>query len=129
MEFTIETTLPASPQEIYEAWLDSAQHSKMTGGEALITKIEGEEFSAWDGYISGKNLELTQDEYIKQSWWTTEFSEGQGHSIVEIHLQEDHNGHTLLKLHHSQLSDNDLKYKKGWEEHYFEPMLTYFSEK
>ncbi len=127
MEFTIETTIPAAPQQVYQAWMDSDQHTQMTGGGALITEDEGDKFSTWDGYIWGTNLELTPDKYIKQSWRTSEFGEEQGHSIVEIFLEADADGNTHLKLHHSNLSEDDLKYKEGWEEHYFTPMKAYFS--
>ena len=29
--FTLTATIPASPEEIYQAWLDSIGHSEMTG--------------------------------------------------------------------------------------------------
>ena len=50
--FTLTATIPASPEEIYEAWLDSLGHSEMTGGEANMSGEVGAEVSAWDGYIS-----------------------------------------------------------------------------
>ena len=53
--FTLTATIPASPQEIYEAWLDSLGHSEMTGGEARMSEEIGAEVSAWDDYISGRN--------------------------------------------------------------------------
>lgn len=127
MEFTIEATIPAPPGQVYHAWLDSDQHSLMTGGGALITEDEGDKYSAWDGYIWGTNLELTPTSYIKQTWRTSEFADGQSHSIVEIHFNADDDGNTHLKLHHSELTEDDIKYKQGWEDHYFTPMRAYFS--
>lgn len=127
MEFTIETTIPAPPGQVYYAWLDSDQHSLMTGGGALITEDEGDKYSAWDGYIWGTNLQLTPTSYIKQTWRTSEFADGQGPSVVEIFFEADADGNTLLKLHHSELSEEDMKYKQGWEDHYFTPMREYFS--
>jgi len=38
--FTLTTTLPASAQEIYDAWLDSLAHSEMTGGAATSADDE-----------------------------------------------------------------------------------------
>ena len=35
--FTLTTLIPASPQEIYEAWLDSVTHSEMTGSQAMMS--------------------------------------------------------------------------------------------
>jgi hypothetical protein len=52
--FTLTATIPASPEEIYEAWLNSIGHSEVTGGEATMSDEVGAEVSAWDGYISRK---------------------------------------------------------------------------
>ena len=73
--FTLTAAIPASPREIYEAWLDSLGHSEMTGGEASMSDVVGADVSAWDGYISGRNLELIPGERIVQSWRTSEFAD------------------------------------------------------
>ena len=43
--FTLTTTIPASPEEIYRAWLDSLAHSEMTGGAANMSEQLGAEVS------------------------------------------------------------------------------------
>ena len=35
--YTLTTLIPASSQEVYEAWLDSVRHSEMTGSEAMMS--------------------------------------------------------------------------------------------
>ena len=37
--FTLAAIIPASPQEIYDAWLDSVAHSAMTRSEASIGSL------------------------------------------------------------------------------------------
>ena len=39
--FRLTTTIPASAQEIYDAWLDSLTHAEMTGGEASMSDEVG----------------------------------------------------------------------------------------
>ena len=73
--FTLTTTIPASAQEIYDAWLDSLTHSEMTRGEASMSDEVDAEVSAWDRYITGRNLELVPGERIVQSWRTTQFTD------------------------------------------------------
>jgi uncharacterized protein YndB with AHSA1/START domain len=127
--FTLTTTVPASAQEIYEAWLDSLAHSEMTGSEAVMSDAVGAEVAAWDGYISGRNLELVPGERIVQSWRTTAFDEEHEDSIVTLTLEEVDDG-TLLTLVHSQVPDGQTSYQEGgWEKHYFEPMIAYFAER
>ena len=125
MQFELKATISASPQAIYDTWLDSEGHSNMTGAEASITSNPGDEFTAWDGYISGKNVQLEPGKSIIQSWRTTEFEESDPDSTIEITL-EPHVEGTLLTLHHSNLSEAGEQYIKGWEDYYFEPMKEYF---
>ena len=126
--YTLSAVIPASPAEIYRAWLDSIGHSEMTGGEATMSDEVGADISAWDGYITGRNLELIPGERIVQSWRTTEFDDECDDSVVTILLQETEGG-TLLTLEHSSVPDEYKSYEEGgWQSHYFEPMITYFGE-
>lgn len=74
-DFTVTDVIPAKPKEIYDAWLDSRLHAKMTGGQpTTITAVEGDRFVVWWGYITGKNIVLEPGKRIVQSWRTTQFS-------------------------------------------------------
>ena len=117
-----------SPTELYNAWLDSETHSEMTGGEAICSMSEGESFSTWDEYITGKNITLTPNKEIIQTWRTSEFSYEDEDSILKIRLQETTDG-TELTIHHSNIPEGQLQYTNGWKEHYFEPMTAYFNKK
>lgn len=126
MDFETEIILTATPLEIYTAWLNSKQHSAMTGGKAKIKPETGSKFSTWDNYITGKILELNPERYIKMQWRTTEFKPEQQDSIVEIKLREVSVGKTKISLRHSGLSDTDTQYKQGWIDFYWTPMKAYF---
>jgi uncharacterized protein YndB with AHSA1/START domain len=127
--FTLTTTIPASAQEIYESWLDSLAHSEMTGADALMSDAVGAEVAAWNGYISGRNLELVPGERIVQSWRTTEFTDEHEDSIIMVTLEEVEDG-TLLTLTHSKVPEGHKSYEQGgWQQHYFEPMKKYFAKR
>jgi activator of HSP90 ATPase len=124
----LSVTLPVTPKTLYRAWLDSKEHSNFTGGIAEIERRVGSKFTAWDGYIEGENLELLLNKRIVQSWRTNEFPEGSPNSKLEITFNEVKNG-TKVSLIHSDLPEGDgAKYRKGWKEHYFNPMKEYFTE-
>lgn len=125
MEFTLTITLKSTPEQIYNAWLDSKLHSQMTGGEANCSNQIGGKFTAWNEYIEGSNIALTPNESIIQSWRTTEFKDEEADSQIEIFFSEIDDG-TELTLTHTNLPKNGEQYKKGWEEHYFTPMKAYF---
>ena len=127
MEFTLKTKIKATAEEIYSAWLNSEGHTKMTGGKATASDKIGDGFTAWDGYIEGKNISLEPNSRIVQSWRTSQFEEGETDSQIEVLLNEV-GGETELTLIHRNVPESGDHYKKGWDEHYFQPMKAYFSK-
>lgn len=82
---------------------------------------------AWNGYITGRNLELIPGERIVQSWRTKQFTDEHEDSIITVTLEEVEGG-TLLTLVHSNVPDGQTSYEQGgWRQHYFEPMMEYFA--
>lgn len=126
-EFTVFDIIPASPREVYDAWLSSEGHKKITGGEsAQISAAEGVRFKVWSGFILGRNLKLEPGRRIVQSWRTTKFRMGDEDSKIEV-LLEAVPGGTKLTLHHSNVPESHTNYRDGgWRNHYFEPMKRYF---
>ena len=98
----------------------------MTGSTAKVTGKVGGKFSAWDGYISGRTLELTPDQRIVQAWRTTEFPEEAPDSRLELVLEKVASG-TKVTLTHSEMPEDQVEsYRQGWEDFYFKPMKAFF---
>jgi activator of HSP90 ATPase len=126
--FTLTTTVPVSPQDLYKAWMTSDGHAAMTGSPAKVDPRPGGAFTAWDGYITGKTLELEPGRRIVQSWRTSEFPASAPHSQLEIVLEAAGRG-TKLTLTHTEIPEDQVdSYREGWDESYFQPMKEYFSE-
>lgn len=125
----LSVTLAATPQQVYEAWLSSEEHTAFTGDEATIDPKIGGKFSAHGGYIRGTTLELDPNSRIVQSWRSTDFPEAAEDSLLEVLLEEARGG-TRLTLVHTNIPDGQAEeYEQGWKDFYFEPMKRYFSEK
>ncbi len=123
----LSIVLPASPEKVYQAWLDSAGHGAFTGSPAEIDARPGGKFSAWDGYISGTTLEMHPFERIVQSWRTTDFSPTSPDSHLEVLFEAAAEG-MRLTLVHTDIPDGQAEdYRQGWEDLYFTPMTEYFS--
>ena len=126
-DFELNCDLPAPPEAVYAAWLSSEGHSAMTGGEAEISDVVGAPYTAWDGYIEGRNLELVQFSRIVQSWRTSEFADSDADSTVTVELTPIKEG-TRLTLSHLGAPDGQTSYEThGWRKFYFEPMKAYFA--
>jgi uncharacterized protein YndB with AHSA1/START domain len=128
IEFEFSQLIPASPETIYDAWLDSRQHSDMTGGEANVSAVAGDRFNAWDGYITGQNLELDPPRRILQHWRTTEFQESDEDSLLDLSFEPEGSS-TRVTIRHSNLPDHGMRYRQGWVEAYFNPMKAYFGKR
>ncbi len=126
IEFVVSAVIPASPEVVYAAWLNSESHSKMTGGQAEVSAIVGGVFQAWDGYIQGKNLELEAGRRILQAWRTVEFEASDPNSFVEISFQPSALG-TEIIIRHTNLPPHGTQYEQGWIDSYFSPMQEYFA--
>lgn len=124
--FVLEETFETDPSIIFNAWLNSELHSKMTGGVAHCSKEVGDSFTAWDGYIMGKNVEFIENKKIIQTWRTTEFDEKDEDSILNIELVEISETKTNLILTHSKIPKGQTQYKQGWIDNYFKPMKEFF---
>ena len=84
----VSETIPASPAEIYAAFLDSRKHSAMTGAKASVDPAIGGKFTAWEEYISGTTIALEPNRRIKQNWRTTDFPADAPDSLLEILLEK-----------------------------------------
>ena len=127
--FEVSVILPVMQEDLYRHWISSTEHTNFTGSPAKIDPEINGSFSAWDGYITGKNISMEPFRRIVQSWRTTEFSDEDEDSKLEV-LFEAKADQTKLTLRHANIPDGQgNNYKDGWREYYFEPMLEYYSSK
>ena len=119
----------ASPEEVYDALPDPKKHSAFTGSPATTSGRIGATFTAWDGYITGKNLELVRGKKIVQEWKTTEWPDGYPLSRLECTLTAKKGG-TELKMVHSKVPAEQLTdYTSGWKSSYWDPLKEYLAER
>lgn len=114
-------TFTASPHDVYEALMDSAKHAAFSGGAAHISREVGGEFSAYDGYISGRNLKLIPDREIVQSWRAPDWPEGFFSTVTFVLLPIPEG--TRLNFTHADLPEGtEAEFEQGWIDNYWEPM-------
>jgi uncharacterized protein YndB with AHSA1/START domain len=121
-QLKLSVTLKATPEKLYNAWLDSASHAAFTENPADVSATVGGTFTVWNGYISGTNLELEPGKRILQNWRTTEFDDNDPDSKLELRFNPAPEGCELV-MHHWDIPEGQGKmYEQGWEDFYFEPM-------
>jgi activator of HSP90 ATPase len=126
---TIKQTviIPAAPDKVYEAFMNARIHSEFTGSKATCNPIVGGRFTAWDGYIFGKNLELEKGKKIVQEWKTTEWPKGYGPSRFELTLKKVKDGTEVIMVHSKVPEEQAAELAEGWNEFYWTPLKEHFS--
>lgn len=127
---TIKQTavISASPDEVYEAFMDAKKHSEFTGSKATGVAKVGGKFTSWDGYAFGKNLKLVKGKKIVQEWKTTEWPEGYPPSKLDISLKKKKDGTVLTMVHSLVPAEQADEYAQGWLDYYWEPLKKYFEK-
>lgn len=124
--FQIAAEFQASPMLVYATWLSSVGHSEMTGAEARCVPGIGGEFTAWDGFIWGTNVDLDPPNRIIQNWRTLEFPEDADWSLLTLSLDAAPLGCSLTVHHEKIPAGMGGRLRQAWVDHYFVPMQAYF---
>jgi len=116
----------AKPEEVYEAFIDAKKHSEFTGSKATCNAKVGGKFTAWDGYIFGKNLELEPGKRIVQEWQTTEWPAGEPPSRLELEFTQVKEGTEISMIQTGVPAEQAAEIKQGWIDFYWDPLKQYF---
>lgn len=118
----------SSPHELYELLMDSKKHARFTGEKARMTKKVGGKFSAYSGWISGKNLKLIPDRLIVQEWRGASWPKG--HVSKVMYLFTKTKTGTKLTFGHTKVPASAYKgINSGWKSSYWDKMKVALGEK
>jgi activator of HSP90 ATPase len=120
-----EIDFTASPQQLYEALMDSKQFAAFSGRPAEINRELGGAFSLFKGHIVGRNVELVPNERIVQAWRVVTWPEGV-YSIVRFDLKPQGTGTHLVFDHIGFPEGLHDHLAAGWEENYWTLLKKYF---
>ena len=123
-----KTFVPATPDEVYDAFIDAKKHSAFTGSKATSDPKVGGKFAAWDGYISGKNLELERGKKIVQEWSTTDWPDASPPSKLELTFKNTKGGTEISMIHSNVPPEQADDLAEGWVEFYWKPLKEYFTK-
>ncbi len=119
----------ANPEEVYDAFMNAKRHTEFTGSKATCNPKVGGKFTAWDGYISGRNLELEKGKRIVQEWKTTEWPAGYPPSVLELSFKKKEDGTELAMVHLKVPASQGESYRQGWIDAYWQPLKAYFEKR
>jgi len=130
-----EPVFKASQKRVYEALTDTSQFGKVvelsaamksggmkTGAAPVAVSHEaGGAFSAFGGYITGRQVELVANERIVQVWRAGSWDPG-AYSIARFVLVESGGG-TKIVFDHTGFPKGQAEHlAEGWKINYWEPL-------
>lgn len=119
--------IPATPKQIYDAWLDAQAHSKFSGGKATVEPYIGGKYTAFDQAIRGETIELDPGKRIVQSWKTPDFPKGVPASRVEVTFGARKGIGTEITFVHTGIPEGlGQRAAESWLDKYVTPMRRYF---
>ncbi len=115
----------ASPDSLFDAYLDSRKHSAIVGSKVSISKVVGGRFTAFNGMLSGKNLLIVPKKLVMQSWRSRTWKITDHDSILILMFSKAGRG-ARVDLVHVNVPKHDLQgVTRGWRRYYWKPWLEY----
>ena len=88
-----QVTIPAGRREIYAILADAAALSALCGMGGTAGRTEGAEFTAFNGHVTGRQVELVPGRRIVQAWRFPAWAPGT-YTIVRFTLESDNSNIT-----------------------------------
>jgi activator of HSP90 ATPase len=121
--------LKASPEELFDAFLDSKQHSEFTGAPAKTSPAPGAAFQAWGGQLSGRNLHVVPGKMIVQAWRANHWPAADPDSILILQFSKAPGG-GRIDLTHVNVPPHDHRgVAQGWTTYYWKPWKAHLAKK
>jgi activator of HSP90 ATPase len=118
----------ASPDRLFDMYLDPRSHSAFTGAPAVFEPRAGTPFSAFDGMLSGKLLHIEPKRLIVQTWRSKNWPADAIDSVLVLSFLSEPDG-ARIELAHINIPDEDFAgVSQGWEKYYWTPWRAFLAE-
>jgi activator of HSP90 ATPase len=119
----------SSPAVVYNLIMDAKKHAAFTGAPVKMSKKVKGEFSVFDGYCHGYNIELIEGYKIVQAWNFKEDGWPPEHYSICAFLFEPDGDHTKLTFTQTGIPEHKaVALRKGWSEYYWEAMKLHLKK-
>lgn len=120
-----QVTIPAGPEQVYAVLADANALSALSGMTGTPGRVAGEEFAAFDGNVTGRQIELVPGARIVQAWRFPRWQEGV-YSIVRFTLAAGEGGTLLTLDQYGEPEDWHDHVDTNWPTFYLTPLTEHF---
>ncbi len=116
-------------ESLFELYINARKHSLVTGSPAKISEKAGSSFTAFDGYITGKNIMILKNKLIVQLWRGSDWAKKDADSVFMISLDQNGKDAVLNMVHANVPDKQEADLSKGWKDFYWKPWKKYLAGK
>ncbi len=124
----LAASLPASPDRLFDMYLDPVEHSAFTGSPVTISAHPGAHFCAFDNALTGTILQVVPKRLVVQSWRSPFWGSADVDSTLILTFLPDKDGGRIELVHVNVLDEDFAGVSHGWEKFYWSPWRAYLTQ-
>ena len=123
----LAASLPASPERLFDMYLDPVEHAAFTGSSVTIAAEPGARFGAFNDVLTGTILQVVPKRLIVQSWRSPQWAATDIDSTLILTFVAEGDG-ARIELTQVNVVDPDFAgVSQGWEKYYWTPWREYLA--
>jgi uncharacterized protein YndB with AHSA1/START domain len=124
----LAASLPATPDRLFDMYLDSVEHAAFTGSLVTISAQPGAPFRAFNNVLTGTILQVVPKRLIVQSWRSPYWGPDDIDSTLILSFLPEKEG-GRIELTQVNVVDTDFAgVSHGWEKFYWTPWRAYLTK-
>lgn len=121
----LAASLPASPDKLFDMYLDAEVHAAFTGLPVTLEPRAGGLFRAFDGMLSGTILHIEPKSLIVQTWRSANWPLTAMDSVLTLSFWSEKDGARIELVQVNVPEEDFAGVSQGWEKYYWTPWHNY----
>jgi len=121
----IAASLPATPDKLFDMYLDAEAHAAFTGFPVTIAARAGAPFRAFNDMLSGTIIHVAPKRLIVQTWRSVNWPATAIDSILTLSFWPEKDGARIEIVHVNVPEEDFAGVSEGWEKYYWTPWRAY----
>jgi activator of HSP90 ATPase len=123
----IAASLPATPDQLFDMYLDAEAHAALTGLPVTIEARVGAPFRAFNNMLSGAMLHVAPKRLIVQTWRSANWPATAIDSVLTHSFWPEKAGARIELVHVNVAEEDFAGVSQGWEKYYRTPWRAYLA--
>jgi activator of HSP90 ATPase len=120
-----QATFRASPDTLFDLYLNSRLHTLATGARAVMSRTIGGRFMAHAGHLRGCNLAIVPKRLVVQTWRGSNWKKRDLDSVLVLVFSKVGRGGRVTMIHANVPDANAASIERGWHQYYWRPWKAY----